>query len=147
MFSFEGRSLIRTFLAGAPQRCRNLLSERRASSEEKEENRFGFFERNDYLCTRWRVIVRLVAQHRVFFDAVYSRMWNWVRLPIRNPIFLQFPQLPLDKERMRILTKLRKIEGRTKRIHSFFIPSASNFATLSQSFEKNELLLSQIPIF
>ena len=29
---------------------------------------FGGFRRNDYLCTRQRVIKRLVAQRRVFFD-------------------------------------------------------------------------------
>ena len=50
-----------------------------------------------------------MAHYRVFFDAVYSRMRNWVRSPIRNPVFLQSPRLPLDKERMRNLTKLRKV--------------------------------------
>ena len=35
-------------------------------------------------------------------------MWNWERSPNRNPIFFQFPRLPLYKEKPRILTKLRK---------------------------------------
>ena len=51
----------------------------------------------------------LLAQHQVFIDAVYSRMRNWVRLPIRNPVFPQSPRQPLYKEKLRILTKLRKI--------------------------------------
>ena len=61
---------------------------------------------------------RLVVLHRVFFDkrsgiaerieAIYSRTWNRVRYPIRNPIFFQFPRQPLYKEKLRIHTKLRK---------------------------------------
>ena len=50
-----------------------------------------------------------MAHHRVFFDAVYSRMWNWVRSPIRNPVFPQSPRLPLYKEKLRNLAKLQKI--------------------------------------
>ena len=52
-------------------------------------------------------------------NAFHSRMWNWVRLPIRNPVFPQTPRLPLDKEKLRIPTKLRKNERRTKEIISF----------------------------
>ena len=100
------------------------LHERRASSEEKDVNRFGSFRKNDYLCTRWWVIVWLVAQRRVFFDAIHSRMWNWVRLPIRNPDFPQSPKLSLYKEKLRILAKLLKNEGRTKQTRLFFLPSA-----------------------
>ena len=55
------------------------------------------------------LLKRLVAHRRVFFDAVYSRMRNWVRLPIRNLDFPQSPRLPLDKEKLRILAKLLKI--------------------------------------
>ena len=51
---------------------------------------------------------RLVAQHRVFFDAFHSKMWNWVRLPIRNPVFPQSPRLPLYKEKQEIFPKLLK---------------------------------------
>jgi len=40
--------------------------------------------------------------------AICSRTWNWVRSPIRNPLFPQFPRLPLFKEILKILTKLRK---------------------------------------
>ena len=53
---------------------------------------------------------RLVAHHRVFFDAFHSRMWNRVRLPFRNPDFPQSPRLPLYKEKLRNLAKLRKNE-------------------------------------
>jgi len=51
---------------------------------------------------------RLVAQRRVFFDAVYSGMRNWVRLPIRNPIFFQFPRLPLYKRKAANSSKVTK---------------------------------------
>ena len=37
-----------------------------------------------------------------------GRMWNWVRLPIRNPDFHQSPRLPLYKEKLRNLVKLQK---------------------------------------
>ena len=74
--------------------------------------RYHFFSL--YLCTRCWVIVRLVVHRQVFYDAVYSRMWNWVRLPIRNPVFPQSPRLPLYKEKLRILTKLRKNERNAK---------------------------------
>ena len=40
--------------------------------------------------------------------AIYSRTWNWVRSPIRNPLFLQFPRLPIFKEIQQIFTKLVK---------------------------------------
>ena len=43
-----------------------------------------------------------------------GRMWNWVRSPIRNPISPQSPRLPLHKEKLRILTKLRKVERNAK---------------------------------
>ena len=49
VITVEGRSLIRTFLASATKRCRNQFSEWRASSEQKEVNRFGSFKKNDYL--------------------------------------------------------------------------------------------------
>ncbi len=49
------------------------------------------------------------------------------RLPIRNPDFPQSPRQPLYKEKLRNLPKLRKIESRTKWIHSFFMPRWSNF--------------------
>ena len=47
-------------------------------------------------------------------NAFHSRMWNWVRLPNRNPVFFQFPRLPLYKEKLRIPTKLRKNERNAK---------------------------------
>ena len=75
----------------------------------------------------------LLAQRQVFFDAVYSRMWNWVRLPIRNPIFPQSPRLPLYKEKLRILTKLRKNESKTKEF-ILFLPRRSKFDD-SQCYE------------
>ena len=90
------------------------VQERWASSKEKVDPWFVQFEEIMYLCTRWWVIVRLLTQHRVFFDAVYSRMWNWVRSPIRNPVFPQFPRLPLYKEIQQFLTKLRKNERNAK---------------------------------
>ena len=84
------------------------VQERWANSKEKDVNRFDSFEKNDYLCTRWWAIVRLVAHRRVFFDAIHSKMWNWVRSPIRNPVFPQSPRQLLYKEKLRILTKLQK---------------------------------------
>ena len=79
-----------------------------ASSKEKVDPWFVQFEEIMYLCTRWWVIVRLLAQHRVFFDAVYSRMWNWERSPNRNSGISQSSASPLYKEILRILPKLRK---------------------------------------
>ena len=35
--------------------------------------------------------------------AIYSRTWNWVRSPNRNPLFPQFPRQPLFIEILRIL--------------------------------------------
>ena len=51
---------------------------------------------------------RLVVRHRVFFDANYSRIRRLERSLIRNPQNSQSPELPLYKEILRILTKLRK---------------------------------------
>ena len=51
---------------------------------------------------------RLVARHRVFFDANYSRTRRLERSLIRNPQNPKSPELPLYKEILRILTKLRK---------------------------------------
>jgi hypothetical protein len=70
-----------------------------------------------------------------------GRMWNWERLPNRNPIFLQSPRLPLYKEKLRILTKLRKVESKTKRF-SFFLPRRRICATLCTFRSKNFLLQS-----
>jgi len=47
------------------------------------------------------------------------------RSPIRNPIFLQSPKLPVYKEKLRILAKLRKNESNAKEKFIFFsLPSA-----------------------
>jgi hypothetical protein len=40
------------FPGGCHKKCRNMLGERRASSEQKEVNRFCSFRKNDYLYTR-----------------------------------------------------------------------------------------------
>jgi len=48
-------------------------------------------------------------------------------LPIRNPVFHQSPRLPLYKEKLRILTKLQKVESNTKHIYLFLLPRRSNF--------------------
>ena len=51
---------------------------------------------------------RLVARHRVFFDANYGRTTNWERSLIRNPQNPQSPKLPLHKRILQFLTKLLK---------------------------------------
>jgi len=38
--------------------------------------------------------------------AIYSRTWNWVWSPNRNPVFPLFPRLPLFNEILQILTRL-----------------------------------------
>ena len=49
-FSLEIKTESNTHLSGrSHKRCRNLLSERGASSEEKVESGFGSFKKNDYL--------------------------------------------------------------------------------------------------
>ena len=57
---------------------------------------------------------RLVVRQRVFFDANYSRIRRLERSLIRNPQNPQSPKLPLYKEILQFLTKLRKVESRTK---------------------------------
>jgi hypothetical protein len=51
---------------------------------------------------------RLVACHRVFFDAIHSRTRRLERSLIRNPQNPQSPKLPLYKEILQILPKLCK---------------------------------------
>ena len=50
----------------------------------------------------------LMTRHRVVFDAIYSRTTRLVRFLIRNPQKAQSPELPLYKDILRILAKLRK---------------------------------------
>jgi len=57
---------------------------------------------------------RLVVRHRVFFDANYSRIRGLERSLIRNPQNSQSPELPLYKEILQILAKLRKNERNAK---------------------------------
>jgi len=60
-------------------------------------------------------------------NAIYSRMWNWVRSPIRNPVFPQFPRLPLFKEILQILTKILKSFGNIRIMLRFLhIPFYTN---------------------
>jgi len=42
------------------------------------------------------------------------------RLQGKNPVFHQFPKLPLYKEIQQILTKLPKVESRTKDFNLFY---------------------------
>ena len=69
---------------------------------------------------------RLVVRYRVFFDANYSRIRRLERSLIRNPQNSQSPELPLYKEILRILTKLRKNErkarGRSNHYYSSYSP-------------------------
>ena len=51
---------------------------------------------------------RLVARHRVVFDANYSRTRRLVRSLIRNPQIPQSPEQPFYKEILQFLPKLRK---------------------------------------
>ena len=48
------------------------------------------------------------------------------RSPIRNPVFPQSSKLPLYKEILRILTKLRKVERNTKQIADLFLLSSES---------------------
>ena len=88
---------------------------RKSFRSQKREYRFGYSKRDVYLCTK-----RLVARHRVFFDAIHSRIRRLERSLIRNPQNPQSPKLPLYKEILRILPKLRKIESKTKENAVFF---------------------------
>jgi hypothetical protein len=54
----------------------------------------------------------------------------------KNPQNSQSPELPIYKEILLILPKLRKNERRTKQTRLFFLPSASNFAPEAQSYGK-----------
>ena len=84
---------------------------------------------------------RLVAHCRVFFDkrsgkaeriecnleqnvelrtVSKSSLGPKGRLQGKNPVFPQFPRLPLFKEIQQILTKLQKVESKTKKYISFF---------------------------
>ena len=57
---------------------------------------------------------RLVARHRVFFDANYSRTRRLEQSLIRNPESPQSPKLPLYKEILQFLPKLRKVESKRR---------------------------------
>ena len=76
MFSFEGRSLIRTFLASATiDAAVYEMSDEQAQNKKLSldlvlSKRMITFAPDD------ESLKRLVAHRRVFFDAVYSRMWN-----------------------------------------------------------------------
>jgi hypothetical protein len=52
-------------------------------------------------------------------------------LPIRNPIFLQFPKLPLYKEKLRNLAKLRKNERKAKGRNKHFLNFCPQIITFS----------------
>ena len=93
-----------------PKKIPQSVQKHWASSEEKVEYGFGSCKRNDYLCTRWWAINGCRLSVGCSLNAIHSRMWNWVQSPIRNPVFPQFPRLPLYKEKLRILPKLRKKE-------------------------------------
>ena len=76
VITVEGRSLIRTFLAGATKDAAVcLVSEEQAQNKKLRldlvlsERMITFALDNESL--KW-----LVALSRAFFDAVYSRMWN-----------------------------------------------------------------------
>ena len=62
---------------------------------------------------------RLVAHHRVVFDANYSRTRRLVRSLIRNPQIPQSSASPLYKEILQILTKITKIFVLCKKILLF----------------------------
>ena len=49
IITVKGRSLIRTFLAGATKDAAICLVSEEQAQKKKEMNRFGSFERNDYL--------------------------------------------------------------------------------------------------
>lgn len=53
---------------------------------------------------------RLVAQNRVIFKAIYSRILSPERSPNRNPDFSQSSASPLHKEILQFFPKLRKVE-------------------------------------
>ena len=90
-------------------RCHSIWNERWASSEEKDVNRFGSFRRIVYLCTRWWVIngcwlsvgcslMQFIAECGIEYGCQFV-----------TPFSFNSPRLPLDKERMRNLTELRKV--------------------------------------
>ena len=58
---------------------------------------------------------RLVAQNRVIFKAIYSRILSPERSPNRNPDFSQSSASPLHKEILQFFPKLRKKVVVTKR--------------------------------
>ena len=69
---------------------------------------------------------RLVARHRVFFDANYSRTRRLERSLIRNPQNPQSPKLPLYKEELRFLPKSRKKRSNSQRKKTFLRTKATN---------------------
>ena len=52
---------------------------------------------------------RLVARHRVFFDAIHSRTRKLERSLIRNPQIPQSPEQPFYKEILQFLPNVHKI--------------------------------------
>ena len=80
----------------------------------------------------------LLAQRRVVFDANYSRTRRLERSLIRNPENPQSPKLPLYKEKLRNLSKLRKVEHKTKETRFFFLSRRSNFAVIDGKVTKKQ---------
>jgi len=71
-----GRSLIRTFLAGATKDAAICLVSEEQAQKKKLSLDLVLSKRMITFAPDDESLKRLVAQHRVFFDAFHSRMWN-----------------------------------------------------------------------
>ena len=98
---------------------------------------FGIFHKMLYLCTRrWFTKQAGGSESGGLFNAIYSRTLSPERSPNRNPKFSQSSASPLDKEILQFLTKLRKVESKTKKNFSFFYQDGVTSPSKRQSYGK-----------
>lgn len=73
---------------------------------------------------------RLVAQNRVIFKAIYSRILSPERSPNRNPDFSQSSASPLHKEILQFFPKIRKIFESCNFFRNYFTSKCKVFSML-----------------
>ena len=121
-----------------PQMMPQSVQECWASSEEKDENRFGSFEGNDYLCTRWWVIETAGGSasgvHWMHFIAECGIEYGFQFV---TQFFLNLPDCLYTKKSWEFLQSYKKTSGEQNKFICFFFRVPSKFATKWQSYEKS----------
>ena len=72
-YHLRRRTLPNTHFSGkCHKKCRNLLGERRASSEQKDVNRFVSFKKNDYL---WDFVSKVITFENTQINLVFAHLF------------------------------------------------------------------------